>query len=245
MKYNALFDRKAPLLLAHRGFTPEAPENTLASFRAAARHHFFAIETDVHQTSDGVLVCCHDSSLRKMYGSDIIIEEATFSELKDLRVKVGNNVANLPDEDLRLPLFSEYLSICKKASCVPFIETKGNVVGEVLSMVEKEGLIDVSVLSSTDCEHIKEARRINRDIFIHHIFTDDECMMQIASLGNGGVSYNYPDLDKVPEGLIEKVHACGVRLCLRAGDTVDAVRRMMRMGLDYIPTNLMSPEQFP
>lgn len=239
--YNKLFDRKKPLLLAHRGFTPVAPENTLASFRAAAARGFWAIETDVHRTLDGVLVCCHNFSLKKMYGADIKIEDQTFAALKKLRVTCGNNVGCYSGEELHLPLFSEYLSICLRVGCVPFIETKGDVVEQTLRMVDSFGLIDGSVLSSINFDHIEEARRVSDRVFIHHIFTTDEQMLRVAELGNGGVSYNYPELDEVPEGLIEKTHDAGVRLCLRAGDTVEKVRRMTAMGLDYIPTNRITP----
>ena len=55
------------------------------------------------------------------------------------------------------------------------------------------------------------------------------------------LSYNYPDLDAVPEGLVGRVHAKGVKICFRAGDTPEAVARMLALGLDYIPTNGMVP----
>ena len=40
---------------------------------------------------------------------------------------------------------------------------------------------------------------------------------------------------------VMRVHAKGVKMCLRAGDTPDAVAKMMAMGLDYIPTNVTVP----
>lgn len=241
IRNDPIFDRKKPLLLAHRGFTPAAPENSLASFRAAAARGYWAIETDVHRTLDGILVCCHNFSLKKMYGADAKIEELNFSELQKLKIVTGNNVDKYSDDELRLPLFAEYLSICVRGGCVPFIETKGEVVEQTLRMVESYGIIDSAVLSSINFEHIEEARRVSRRVFIHHIFTTDEQMQRVSELGNGGVSYNYPELDDVPPDLVEKTHAMGVRLCLRAGDTPEKVRRMMDMGLDYIPTNCVSP----
>ena len=54
---------------------------------------------------------------------------------------------------------------------------------------------------------------------------------------------DFPDLDRVPEGLIECVHAKGLKLCLRAGDTPEAVAKMVALGLDYIPTNVIVPEK--
>ena len=81
-----MFNCKKPLLIAHRGYTPAAPENSLASFSEAAKRHYWAIETDVHSTKDGVLVCCHNESLMHMFGIDVIIENATYDELKSYRI---------------------------------------------------------------------------------------------------------------------------------------------------------------
>lgn len=239
-----LFGEKKPIFIAHRGFSPIAPENSLVAFEEAAKRKYWAIETDVRETLDGVLVCCHNSSLSKMYGSKMKIEEHTLSELSELQITAGNNVELYAKEQLRLPLFDEYLQICKKSGCVPFIETKGEVVGKTLKAVENFGLTEGAVLSSANFEHIKEARSLSKIIFIHHIFSSPEEMEIIANLGYGGLSYNYPILDEVPDGLIELTHEHGVRLCLRAGNTKETVERMMNMGLDYIPTNCTTPDQF-
>ena len=236
----ALFTGKRPLLIAHRGFTPVAPENSLVSFEAAAKRKYWAVETDVHATADGVLVCCHDSSLLRTYDVDLIIEEHTYEELKKYPLKKGNNISSYTNEELRMPLFEEYLTICQKYGCVPFIETKGKVVPQVLEMVEKMELTRHAVLSSTHFDHVVEARELS-DIFVHYIFSSYEQMLQIAEMGNGGLSDNYPVLDDVPEGLIEKTHEAGVKVCLRAGDSEESLARMIAMGLDYIPTNCTLP----
>ncbi|WP_299039207.1 glycerophosphodiester phosphodiesterase family protein [uncultured Pseudokineococcus sp.] len=52
-----------PLLLAHRGFSRDGLENTLAAFAAALELGADVLETDVHTTSDGVLVAFHDDRL--------------------------------------------------------------------------------------------------------------------------------------------------------------------------------------
>ena len=60
-------------------------------------------------------------------------------------------------------------------------------------------------------------------------------------MGNAGLSYNYKDLSAVPDGIVGRVHAKGVKMCLRAGDSPEAVAKMVEMGLDYIPTNVTVP----
>ena len=62
--------KKSPdtLIVAHRGAMDEAPENTMAAFRAALRHGVDGIELDVQMTADGVLVLYHDTTTRRIGG---------------------------------------------------------------------------------------------------------------------------------------------------------------------------------
>ena len=59
---------KGMLFIAHRGCQSLAPENTIPSFVCAARLGLQAIETDVRFSKDGVMVCSHDDSLKRMFG---------------------------------------------------------------------------------------------------------------------------------------------------------------------------------
>ena len=231
------------LFIAHRGCQSLAPENTIPSFVCAARLGLQAIETDVRLSKDGVMVCSHDDSLKRMFGLKQKVSETAYAELKGLVPAKGNGLTVWPKETLRIPTFGEYLDICEKYDAVPFIETKGDVavVKPVLDEVRRRGLARVAVLSSVQFDHIREARRCDREIFIHHIFSKPEQLDELAAMGNAGLSYNYKDLSKVPDGLVAGVHAKGVKMCLRAGDTPEAVAKMTALGLDYIPTNVTVP----
>ena len=94
-----------------------------------------------------------------------------------------------------------------------------------------------AVISSGDIAHLRRTRALSDDLFIHHIFTNEEAAREMAELGNAGAAWNYPDLDAAPAGIVARTHAMGLRVCLRAGDTAAAARRMLEMGLDYIPSN--------
>ncbi len=234
---------KGPLFIAHRGCQSLAPENTIPSFTCAARLGLQAIETDVRLTRDGALACSHDDSLKRMFGLKRKVSETDYAELKTLVPVNGNGLDVWPKELLRIPTFGEYLDVCERYDAVPFIETKGDVavVKPVLEEVRRRGLACVAVLSSVQFDHIREARKCDKDIFIHHIFSKPEQLDELAEMGNAGLSYNYKDLSAVPDGLVAGVHAKGVKMCLRAGDTPDAVARMVALGLDYIPTNVTVP----
>ena len=234
---------KETLFIAHRGCQSLAPENTIPSFVCAARLGLQAIETDVRLSKDGVMVCSHDDSLKRMFGLKKKVSELTYAELKSLVPVKGNGLTVWPKKALRVPTFGEYLDVCERYDAVPFIETKGDVavVKPVLDEVRRRGLARVAVLSSVQFDHIREARKCDKEIFIHHIFSKPEQLDELAAMGNAGLSYNYKDLSAVPDGLVAGVHAKGVKMCLRAGDTPEAVERMTALGLDYIPTNVTVP----
>ena len=237
-----------PFFIAHRGCQSLAPENTVASFVCAARLGLDAIETDVRLSSDGALVCAHDDTLKRMFGYEREVAAVRFDELRALMPVKGEKgkvkgLKSWPKDALRIPTFAEYLDVCERYDKVPFIETKGDVavVKPVLEEVRRRGLSKVAVLSCIQFEHIREARRIDGEIFVHHIFSEPGLLDELAAMGNAGLSYNYKDVSTVPEGLVAKVHSKGVKMCLRAGDTPEAVEKMMAMGLDYIPTNVTIP----
>ena len=237
-----------PFLIAHRGCQSLAPENTVASFVCAARLGLDAIETDVRFSADGALVCVHDDTLKRMFGDEREVAAVRFEELRRLVPVKGEKgkvrrLKSWPIDSLRIPTFAEYLDVCEQYDRVPFIETKGDVavVKPILEEVRRRGLTKVAVLSSIQFDHIRAARRLDKEIFVHHIFSDPELLDELAAMGNAGLSYNYKDVSTAPDGIVAKVHAKGVKMCLRAGDTPETVAKMMAMGLDYIPTNVTIP----
>ena len=73
-------------MLAHRGISSLAPENTLAAFTLARDRGVQGIELDVHLTSDGKLAVIHDYDMQRVAGVGLEIERATWKELSALDV---------------------------------------------------------------------------------------------------------------------------------------------------------------
>ena len=73
-----------PLVIAHRGFSWVAPENTLAAYKLAVDAGAQLAECDVWLSADGVPVLLHDSSLKRTAGRDAKVNELTVAELKQL-----------------------------------------------------------------------------------------------------------------------------------------------------------------
>ena len=228
-------------LIAHRGYAVHAPQNSLEAFEAAGKLGYWAIETDVHKTKDGVLVCNHDASVDHMFGSSGEISAMSWAQLSRLRFREERRNGSGRDEGM--PTFRQYLEVCRRYHAVPFIETKTMDVEEVLAQAFEYFEPERVVLSSTNMEHLRLARRYSDRVFIHHIFSDETSIKELAQMKPAGVSLNYPDLDAFDPRWVEVVHGYGLKLCLRAGDSAEQVEKMKNLGLDYIPTNCFKPEE--
>lgn len=80
--------------IAHRGLHDETiPENSLASFKAAAKQGF-PIEIDIHLTKDGKVVVFHDETLKRMCGEDVCIADLTLREIK--KYKLADSSEGIP-----------------------------------------------------------------------------------------------------------------------------------------------------
>jgi glycerophosphoryl diester phosphodiesterase len=73
-------------LVAHRGASYDAPENTLAAFRLAWEQGADAIEGDFMLTRDGKIVCHHDKTLRRTAGDPRAVAEVTLAEIRSMEV---------------------------------------------------------------------------------------------------------------------------------------------------------------
>ncbi len=71
-------------IIAHRGASHDAPENTLASNKLAWAEKTDAVETDIYLTKDGRILAMHDKSAKRTTGHDAAIAELTFDEARKL-----------------------------------------------------------------------------------------------------------------------------------------------------------------
>lgn len=75
-----------PLIVAHRGASGEAPENTIPAFALAWKQGADAIEGDFHLTKDKQVVCIHDGNTKKVAGKNLVVKDSSLAELRKLDV---------------------------------------------------------------------------------------------------------------------------------------------------------------
>lgn len=88
-----------PLLLAHRGASAYAPENTLAAFRLAMQQGAHGVELDVKLSADGEMVVMHDASVDRTTNGSGKVKEMPLAALRELRAP-GRFADQYPDEPI-------------------------------------------------------------------------------------------------------------------------------------------------
>ncbi len=115
---------KKPKIIAHRGASGDAPENTLAAFELAWDQSADGIEADFRLSGDGQIVCIHDEKLGRTTKNAIELDVSN-STMKELReIDVGSwRGAEFAGE--KVPAFEEVLDILKPGK-VLFMEIKSD-----------------------------------------------------------------------------------------------------------------------
>ena len=133
---------------AHRGGTPDLPENTLPAFRDAVLRGFRYLETDVQLTADGYLVAFHDNDLQRTCGIKGRIDEMTWDQVS--RVKV--------DGKEPIPLLSDLLE--EFPDCSINIDAKSDpTVRPLIEVLRSFAALDRVCIGSFSHRRITQIRK--------------------------------------------------------------------------------------
>ena len=130
-------------VIAHRGASAYAPENTLAAFALAAEMGADWFELDCTLTRDGEVIVIHDDTIDRTTGAKGSVAEMTLSELK--RYDVGSWFDPKFAEE-RFPTLGEALDLAKEKRIGVYVEIKNNdddrdLMRELLALADAGGLL--------------------------------------------------------------------------------------------------------
>ena len=112
-------------VMAHRGASAYAPENSLFSFQKAIDMKAQGIELDIYETADGKLVIHHDNNIKRMSGIDAKISETSLDILRtyNMNGEWGDKFGFV-----KIPEFTEVLDLFKNTDMTINIEMKDGSV---------------------------------------------------------------------------------------------------------------------
>ncbi len=126
------------LLVAHRGASAHAPENTLPAFELAWKQGAEAIEGDFHLTQDGHIVCVHDYETKKIASKNLVIADSTLSELQQLDI---GSWKDQKFQNTRIPTLEQVLTtIPDKKKIVIEVKTGSEMVAPLTKALALSGL---------------------------------------------------------------------------------------------------------
>lgn len=152
------------LVIAHRGASGSAPENTLAAVERAIADGADFVEIDVQETVDGIVVIAHDSDFMKVAGDGTKIWDANLDHLQGL--DIGSWFA--PEfADQRVPTLAEVLDVCQGRVKVT-IELKyyghdERLEERVIALVEERQMADEVVVMSLKLAGVEKIQRLRPD----------------------------------------------------------------------------------
>jgi glycerophosphoryl diester phosphodiesterase len=149
------------LIIAHRGASGHAPENTLAAFRKAVALGVSFIETDLHLSRDAHFVALHDDTVDRTTNGKGSVHELTLAELR--RLDAGTWFGSEFTGE-RIPTLEEILEFAKKNDVVFYLEIKpyASWGGEhaLIGALRESGEIARTVVISFDPSILTAVRKI-------------------------------------------------------------------------------------
>jgi len=213
-------------VIAHRGASRAAPENTVAAFRRAAEMGADMVELDVRRSADGRLVVHHDPFLA------------------DGRAVAATRADELPSA---VPTLDAALDACvgmavnieiKNDPDEPGFEPDRALADDVAAVVAARGDADRVVVSSFDRASIDRLREVAwppiATAWLVTVPPPDAVEVVVA----GGHQALHPSWQAVDPALVEQAHAAGVAVNVWDCDDPEAMVRLAGWGVDGICTNV-------
>lgn len=124
-KENKTADKQVRLV-NHRGYSLEAPENTMSAYALSVRKGYHYVETDVQFTKDNVPVLIHDTTIDRTSNGTGNVADLTYGQLQnyDFSYKSNSSERWPGYEGTKIATFEEFISFCSRNHLHPYIEMK-------------------------------------------------------------------------------------------------------------------------
>ena len=233
-------------IVAHRGASFDAPENTVASARLAWEQKADALELDVYLSKDGRLVVIHDESLKRTAGTAKKVSAMTLSEIAKLEAGAWKDVRWRGE---KIPQLDDMLATVPAGKRV-FIEIKcgPEALDELATTLQRCPLKPAqTVIISFKYEVVKQAkaRFPDREVCWIADFKQDAAgtwQPAIGRLVEQAKAANLNGLDLSFRGPLDaaaakEIKAAGLKLYVWTVDGAEDARRLRDLGVDGITTN--------
>lgn len=227
-------------VMAHRGASGYAPENTLTAFKKAIDMGSDGIEFDVQMTKDGKIIVCHDYSVERTTNGKGYIKNLTLMEIKELDAGSWFDKRFAGE---KIPTLEEVFELIPSGILMN-IEIKNlalerrNIEQKVVDLILKYNRIDDVIISSFDHLSLKTVRDINKDIRIG-VLTYSYLLDTISYIKTHDFdAYSiHPSEEFLNQSLLEDAHDNGYKIFSYTVNDREIANVFKNMGVDAIFSN--------
>ena len=236
------------LIVAHRGASRDAPENTLASFTLAWEQRADAIEADFYLTRDQRIVCIHDETTERVASVNMSVSQSTLHELRQL--DVGSWKA-ARFAGTRIPTLPEVLGCVPKNKQV-YIEIKcgPEIIPTLQTDLQASSLQpNQTAIISFNADVIEAAKRAMPERPAYWLVkfdqdkstsrwlpTCDNVIHTASRIGADGVDLA-GNVDVVDQAFISRCRQAGFSVHVWTIDDIRQANQFQRLGVNSITTN--------
>ncbi len=231
-------------IIAHRGASYDAPENTLSSLKLGFEQGADACELDVWVTKDGVPVLLHDKDTLRTAGVKLLASATNFADLAKLEVGswkdkkfAGEKIATLVEALATVPSGKRM-----------FVEIKCDARGvpAILQAIEDAKLKpEQTVIISFDADVVEAAKKSRPDLLAFWIVSlkndkgqapkIEDLIAKAQTIQADGL--NLSDSPLIDSAAVEKIRAAKLGLYVWTVDQPAAAKRLVELKVDGITTN--------
>jgi len=219
-------NRKKPWVVAHRGASKIAPENTLKSFKKAIELGADMIELDVRATKDREIVVIHDADISRTSNGKGFVRMYTLEELR--RYDFG--------EGEKIPTLTDVLELARDKILVNIELKEPDIVKEVVEIIKKTEMVDQVMVSSFIHPALLMVKKLDPKIKTAVLFG---CYpVNLVGLATEALAnFINPYFEAVDENMVKIAHGAGLEVMPWTVDDENHMRRLIKLGVDAIITN--------
>lgn len=228
------------MVIAHRGNSSVAPENTLPAFQSALDAKADLVELDYYHSSDGVPVVIHDKILDRTTNAEdvlgqqkLLVDGLPLAELRKL------DVGTWFDDKFagtKMPTLVESLDLIQTSS-VTLIERKAGDAATLVKLLEEKKLTDRVVVQAFDWNFVAECRKLSPRLALGTLSGKPANPDQIKAAAETGADIIVWDHEKIGRREIAQIHQLGKMAWAYTIDDPQRAKQLIAAGLDGIITN--------
>jgi glycerophosphoryl diester phosphodiesterase len=232
-----IFQKPSTMIIAHRGASHDAPENTLASVNLAWERSADAVEVDVQLSKDNRILVIHDGDTERTTGTKKVIRESMSSALRSL--DASNGMDQFKGE--RIPFLKEVIATVPEDK-VLFIEVKTDTVIipyllEVLASSPDKSKLVVISFDFDVCAMMKKEIPAIPVYWLHYTLSGSykhKWISNAVDAGLDGLNFRHKGISN---DYVEAVHRSGMKMFAWTVDDPEDAARLIKMGIDGITSN--------